>query len=967
MNGLSRYPVSFLFILLLITPCFAAEPGFDLIFVDLQVTADTKAPLLIPYTDYAGNLLSFTATIRNSGDSPAPQYYISYYLSGEEYSYPGLYIGEIGGMHMMGNEEITQTNSLPMPMNVKPGKYRMVGKINPIKGTFEKNTDNNYITTPDSVPLGEEEEADEYIPVTGSIVIKEPGVYQIQNDFSSGKMYAIEIQSSGVTIDGGGHAITGVNNRASCGVYINGKNPLQNIIIKDLFVQQFGDGIWLYEVRESTVTGCTISGNDDAGIRLDKSLNNIINNNIITGNKYGIGVFQSSANTFYNNYLANQYNVIIPEKQTNFWNTTKQSAPSVIGGQTIGGNAWDNPSGTGFYTTVTDADKDGIGDYPYAIDAENIDYLPLSGTSGQLPFLSARNEFTDPAQSHLVVIQGEYEYPLGGSGSGDATPAQSFVTPIEESNQEDPKVFTDTAPAGSELLFSDIHAVSVKTSDDGIVDDTIPVIGIIENLGTKVTDTCKVYLYLSKDEYPDEKDSFVGSVNLPPLLPGEQHTITHTIHIPAGISNGLYSVIMVADPQRIVFEGDETNNKAVTEGKEKIAQNGIEDYIQKTGLYAEKPPETMVESGVSQGIQELYSTEPGETGIVQDNQTVPVLEPDSSMLYPVLPDNDAKSAMDGTKDLGSEPEEKRSLSEINGKEEGVREIITSSPPSLKQPIADISATGLRAVTPGIIGDSIVIEGSLENLGDRATESFLVSFYYSPDKKWDADDILIGSSISRFLCPGCRSYITYSGFIPEMILPGAYHILMQTDSEQKVREADESNNLFSSDQVQVSQKQEQIPIITDPVYQNLYHAQNESVNQSVIIPGKISPPASIGGIPSDMVNKGIQLSLTAAPTTLHAGDAVTINGFITNQDRVKQHVFVTYYLSTDTEMSPDDGILGSGMHFFGSPGETATISIRSYIPSGTKTGYYYIIGVVTTETSGSKKEYAVASSEEIKIF
>ncbi|MBN1165833.1 MAG: right-handed parallel beta-helix repeat-containing protein [Methanospirillaceae archaeon] len=967
MNGSSRYPVSFLFILLFITPCFAAEPGFDLIFVDLQVTADSRAPLLIPYTEYAGNLLSFTATIRNSGDSPAPQYYISYYLSGDEYSYPGLYIGEIGGMHMKGNEEITQTNSLPMPMNVKPGKYRMVGIINPIKGTSEKNTDNNHITTPDSVPLGEEEEADEYIPVTGPVVIKEPGVYQIQNDFSSGKMYAIEIQSSGVTIDGGGHAVTGVNNRASCGVYVNGKNPLQDILIKDLFVQQFGDGIWLYEVRESTVTGCTISSNDDAGIRLDKSLNNIIHNNIITGNKYGIGVFQSSANTFFDNYLANQYNVIIPEKQTNFWNTTKQSARSVIGGQTLGGNAWDNPSGTGFYTTVTDADKDGIGDYPYAIDAENIDYLPLSGTSAQLPFLSIREELTTPDQSHLVVIQGEYENPLRQSGSGDTKPKLSAVTPIEESDQEDSGVFNGKSSAGPDLLFSDIHVVSVKTSDDGIIDDTIPVTGTIDNPGTKATDTCKVYFYLSKDEYPDENDSFVGSVSLPPLPPGEQYTITHTINIPAGISNGLYSVIMVADPQRIVFERDETNNKAVTEGKIKITQNGIEDYIQKIGLFAEKPPETLIESGVSQGMQELFSTEPEETGIVQDNQTIPVLKPDSSMLYPVLPDNDAKSLMDGTEDFGSEPEEKRSQSEITGDEEVVREKTTVSPPSLAQPIADISATGLRAVTPGIIGDPIAIEGSLENLGDRATESFLVSFYYSPDKRMDADDILIGSSISRSLCPGCRSYITYSGFIPEMILPGAYYILMQTDSEQKVRETDENNNLFSSEQMQISRKEEQLPLITDPVYRNQYLEPNESVRKPVSVSAKTSPPASIGGIPSEMVNRGIQLSLNAAPTTLHAGDAVTINGFITNQDLVMQHVVMTYYLSTDTEMSPDDSILGSGRHFFGSPGETATIPIRSYIPSETKTGFYYIIGVVTADTSGSKKEYAVASSEEIKIF
>ena len=943
MNGSYRNISLILLILSLIIPYSFADIGADLIFVDLNVGTDSSSPVFIPFTTYAGGYLEFTATIRNGGEESSPQYYISYYLIGDEIqTFPGIVIGEVGGMHLMAGEEITQTNLLSVPMNTQSGKYQILGIINPVLESSDFDTDNNRITTKEYVRLGDEKEDVKTTPVTGPIVIKEAGVYEIKDDFTCGKMYAIEIQSSGVTIDGGGHTITGVNNRASCGVYVNGKNPLQDITIKNLNLKRFGDGIWLYEVRDSMVSGCSISQNDDAGIRLDKSLNNIILNNIIIENKQGVGLFQSQSNDIYNNYLANQYNVIIPEKQNNFWNTTKQSGQSVTGGTIIGGNVWVNPDGTGFSKTVPDLDSDGIGDIPYAIDADNIDYLPL--------------KIKSELQSVQSLPLEQYEPEVNQSSDVSVPPAVDSGAPAE----------------GSGLLVSDIRAVSVQVDDKSVFGSTLSLTGELENSGTKDTDVCTIYFYLSKDRYSDENDYFAGVETIPSLSPEEMVTVPHTMDIPSDIENGLYYIIMVADASQILSESDETNNKAVTAGQIKIQQNGLEDYILKQGIYG--PKDSVTQNMIPVIIEEIPVLPEEETQksiSENENRTIEITQIQDDIIESVtyskedpvnyeekiIPDYELET--DTTADIPLVQEQYQ------------KETVRSPLPESDTIAADIVATEIRAVTTGIIGDSIVLEGYVQNLGNQASDSYHVAYFLSEDTKLDGNDSRIGSSISRPINPGCQSSISYAGFIPKNVISGMYYVAMQADSGQNIREGDEKNNVCWTDApIFFSEKEKTGPSIIDPVYQELYETRNESVSVGVrekLFTNDV-PAASIGGIPLNIVNKAMQVSIQAAPMNVHSGDRITMNGWITNAELAHQTVWITYYLSTDTIMSSEDIVLGSAHHTFMLPGETAPNTILAFIPSDIKTGYYYIIGVVTTENvNGSKKDYAVAATEKIIIF
>jgi len=105
------------------------------------------------------------------------------------------------------------------------------------------------------------------------------------------------------------------------------------------------------------------------GILIGSSSHNVFCNNYIAncrssfgGNGVAIGGEDAENNTFYhNNFVANNKHVGIYYGDllgTNFWDK---------GGE---GNFWDDYNGT-------DSNRDGIGDTPYVINGDNIDYYPL--------------------------------------------------------------------------------------------------------------------------------------------------------------------------------------------------------------------------------------------------------------------------------------------------------------------------------------------------------------------------------------------------------------------------------------------------------------------------------------------------------------------------------------------------------------------------------------------------------------
>ena len=191
------------------------------------------------------------------------------------------------------------------------------------------------------------------------------------------------ISISNVTLDSGSGA----------GITLNDINGMMivNSTIKNMFeegINIFGDLINFTISNNNFLNNAYgINYNNNAAADSNNFTNNKIENNSNYGIYFNSGVNNLTNQIFFNNILNNTNNIFIPSNfSLNHFNISLQSGVNIIGGNFIGGNYWDNYTGTnGFSETCTDANKDAICDSSYVINnANSTDYFPLAVFNGSI-------------------------------------------------------------------------------------------------------------------------------------------------------------------------------------------------------------------------------------------------------------------------------------------------------------------------------------------------------------------------------------------------------------------------------------------------------------------------------------------------------------------------------------------------------------------------------------------------------
>src|SRR4030043_2456797 len=256
-----------------------------------------------------------------------------------------------------------------------------------------------------------------YIRVDGSIapptapISRDGDTYTFTGNVSDG---AIVVERDNVVVDGAGYTLQGTG--SGTGIVISGRS---NVTIRSMTIKAFHYAIWLESSSNSSISGNTITNNED-GIMLYPSSNynrisgnTIINNryygiwlysfsnynsisgNNVTNNWYGIGLdtFSNYNSISGNNvtesngygivlYSFSNYNRISGNNVTNNWcgillgnssnynrifhNNFINDAQQVISIDSV--NVWDDgyPSGGNYWSDYTGGDRDGdaMGDHP---------------------------------------------------------------------------------------------------------------------------------------------------------------------------------------------------------------------------------------------------------------------------------------------------------------------------------------------------------------------------------------------------------------------------------------------------------------------------------------------------------------------------------------------------------------------------------------------------------------------------
>lgn len=136
--------------------------------------------------------------------------------------------------------------------------------------------------------------------ITGPTVISSPGTYVLAKDIAGGSP-AIWVQSSGVTIDGNGHTIRGGG--GGYGILVNkDSETLRDVTIRDVRLEGWNCGLYFKGISDSRAEGVTAVSNGKAGINLRTTSGTTVTGCTVSGNEQGILLWQDcDDNTIANN------------------------------------------------------------------------------------------------------------------------------------------------------------------------------------------------------------------------------------------------------------------------------------------------------------------------------------------------------------------------------------------------------------------------------------------------------------------------------------------------------------------------------------------------------------------------------------------------------------------------------------------------------------------------------------------
>ncbi|MDZ7687237.1 MAG: right-handed parallel beta-helix repeat-containing protein [Halobacteriales archaeon] len=122
------------------------------------------------------------------------------------------------------------------------------------------------------------------------------------------------MNASNVVLEGNDNTIDGVDNDAtSIGVNVTASTTLSNVTVRNLTVQNWGQGVEYEDAVDGEISDVVATGNN-AGVRLDTATGNDVTANNLSGNNFsGIDLRASSnSNNVTNNEVSgNFYGILI--------------------------------------------------------------------------------------------------------------------------------------------------------------------------------------------------------------------------------------------------------------------------------------------------------------------------------------------------------------------------------------------------------------------------------------------------------------------------------------------------------------------------------------------------------------------------------------------------------------------------------------------------------------------------------
>jgi len=263
---------------------------------------------------------------------------------------------------------------------------------------------------------------------------------------------SITIGGNGIVLDGANHQIIG--NNTGSGIIID---YWENIVVKNLKIQNFAYGIYISNSESNSLTGNIISNNSETGIIFSNSHGNIteneISNNQISGLEISYIALASGNTVYHNNFINNGYQIYAMYDASDFF---YQNPP-------IGGNYWSdyNEEAEGCF----DANNDNFCDSPYFFEENSQDNYPWAKQDGWKISTNQPPTFTNLGQfkSDSVTLISESEITTEDvvifkanitDPDGDDVKLQIELKEFNQPFNEQDLLESDFVNSGSEIVIS---------------------------------------------------------------------------------------------------------------------------------------------------------------------------------------------------------------------------------------------------------------------------------------------------------------------------------------------------------------------------------------------------------------------------------------------------------------------------------------------------------------------------------
>jgi subtilisin family serine protease len=374
-------------------------------------------------------------------------------------------------------------------------------------------------------------------------------------------------------------------------------------------------------------------------------------------------------------------------------------------------------------------------------------------------------------------------------------------------------IVTSTAPV-------DLTMTAVSGPTTARDAQSITLTATVANLGKVSAPASTIRWYLSTDSVITTADTPLASVTTTALAAGASRIVSITTAVPASVPAGTYRFGVIADPENLIAETNETNNARASTGTVAVSYSADLVMTAVAGPSSATTGTSVTFTGTvrNQGLGAINRS--FNVGFyVSTNSTVstadrlvariPVASIGAGQSIPLSVTVVLRTSLQaGTYTFGAIADDRGDVPESNGNNNALagKAIAVTNGPDLVMTAAAGPTTATRGQTVTLTGtvrnQGVGSFGALGDLDGPPTTTVRVGFYLSSNPNITANDTRIGSVSLTSIPAGASIPLTASATIPSTLVAGTYYIGAIADDTGVLRESNEGNNARPGNQVAI---------------------------------------------------------------------------------------------------------------------------------------------------------------------